>query len=174
MAISIILDSIIIKYHSSCHKNNKHPCHSFWCKYCSRHYGPRRCFNKFELLTFSDANRRRLNKSIKFTPKENVGFGSFPVQQCTCTWGFKNLLLFQSWAGLLAFLPTPKVVFSAKIDTCLRNSFLANNFKTLPLSWKQNERPHLLLEKRFNCGNLHSSQQLNLSPILKTAVAICC
>ena len=74
MAISIILDSIIIKYHSSCHKNYKDPCRSSWCKYCSRHYGPRGCFNKFELLTFSDANRRRLNKSIKFTPKENVGF----------------------------------------------------------------------------------------------------
>ena len=29
---------------------------------------------KFELLTFSDTNHRRLNKSIKFTPKENAGF----------------------------------------------------------------------------------------------------
>ena len=172
MAISIILDSIIIKYHSSCHKNYKHPCHSSWCKHCSRHYGPRGCFNKFELLTFSDANCRRLNKSIKFTPKENAGFSLAHFLWSAC--GFKHLLWFQSWAGLLAVLPTPKVVFSAKNDTCLRNSFPADNFKILPLSWKQNERPHLLLEKRFNCGNLHSSQQLNLSPILKTAVTSCC
>ena len=30
------------------------------------------------------------------------------------------------------------------------------------LSWKQHERRHLLLEKRFYCGNSPSSQQLNM------------
>ena len=78
---------------------------------------------KFELHTFSDTNRRRLNKSIKFTPKENAGFSLAHFLWSAC--GFKHLLWFQSWAGLLALLPTPKVV---KIDTCLRNSFPAGNF----------------------------------------------